>query len=612
MSEASPTSPRSESLEERAALDLPNALARFLPEEDVPPAEGLDGAVREALDRDATRVIRWGFDRILGRAADAGGLEAYQALYRREMDKARKRFAQALCGELWTSEEADGVRRSVEPREVDAIPPKYRDEVDEIYLDCVGRHADPGGLKHYGSILASGKADGRWLRRELQASPEGVGFGRSKPILRRYRNIAQQNPMALIPGAPIVKFVGVLGSSGYAIATRLYVTALVRAGVNVLFEPCALHQLSSAISEEELMIARCMGTPISAYDTLIVHSVPDCWAWTVPAERARNPELRVIGLTVWETDTIPADWKPHLALVDEIAVPCAWNVMAMRDSEPGKPVHLWPHAIVAPPQPIARLESQEEQAAITVLRASGKLIVLVVGQWSARKGIARTIEVFRRTFTAADRVVLYCKTFMVGHTDDERQRIEHWMGTLPAAREGVAPPEVIIDGELRSEEFMNALYHRADVFFSLCCAEGVGLGACTMAFLGKPVVITGGGGSEDYMRHAFKVQYELSDVMTCNEPLEDHSRCSDAECAIYRWYGRDHKWPVPSLEHAGQRIRWVCDNVHEARARASASAGYMQRHFSYEAVGRQIRGTLRGGRRAAGGEPSAPSTPAFE
>ncbi len=102
--------------------------------------------------------------------------------------------------------------------------------------------------------------------------------------------------------------------SGYGIAGKRCVLALARAGIPVTWTPMVggcgarMHYgpwAGSSIGDPDL--DRFCNRRI-AYDTVIVHTVPEYFPFWIEAERGRT----IIGHTAWETTAIPAHW-PALA-----------------------------------------------------------------------------------------------------------------------------------------------------------------------------------------------------------------------------------------------------------------------------------------------------------
>lgn len=91
---------------------------------------------------------------------------------------------------------------------------------------------------------------------------------------------------------------------------------------------------------------------------------------------------------------------------------------------------------------------------------------------------------------------MYLKTF-VTYGEADRAAVAEWLRGLRLPSDLAC--RIKVDVSLRSQAFMDALYHRADCYLSLSAAEGVGLGIATAAQLRCPVVTTVFGGQRDYI-----------------------------------------------------------------------------------------------------------------
>ena len=133
-----------------------------------------------------------------------------------------------------------------------------------------------------------------------------------------------------------VKYIGHGSPSGYGVAAFAYIRALHNAGIPVWSfflgpepvpgqpeaEPYILRLASTADGDPSLadLHALISATAQSiAYDTVVVHSIPE--QWRVFAEAGK----RLIGYTVWEADAIPGHWQQLLDTADAILVPSRFS-----------------------------------------------------------------------------------------------------------------------------------------------------------------------------------------------------------------------------------------------------------------------------------------------
>src|SRR4051794_4126673 len=107
----------------------------------------------------------------------------------------------------------------------------------------------------------------------------------------------------------------VTDTSGYGHAARAYVHALHRAGVEL-----SVTDLTPGRGPpDDELVASLLGPP-AAPDVHLFHGIPP--EWSQRAASFRN----AVAMTVWETDTMPPLWRGALNRVQEVWLPCAFNV----------------------------------------------------------------------------------------------------------------------------------------------------------------------------------------------------------------------------------------------------------------------------------------------
>jgi glycosyltransferase involved in cell wall biosynthesis/Tfp pilus assembly protein PilF len=189
----------------------------------------------------------------------------------------------------------------------------------------------------------------------------------------------------------------------------------------------------------------------------------------------------------WEYGVLPEDWVSHLARVQEMWVPSNFVRRTFVDSgvDPGK-VKVVPNGIdPARFHPgIAPLE--------LATRKSFKF--LFVGGTIHRKGPDLLLEAYLEQFTSADDVCLVIKDF--GGQDVYRgQTIED---QIRRAQAGPRAPEILYLNEDLPPEALPALYTACDALVHPYRGEGFGLPVLEAMACGLPVIVTGGGATDDF------------------------------------------------------------------------------------------------------------------
>src|SRR2546426_907864 len=113
----------------------------------------------------------------------------------------------------------------------------------------------------------------------------------------------------------VVYYGYVFDASGYGHAARAYIHALHEAGVGL----SVVNLSGGGRQVRDPLIESLIGRPVDA-DFHLSHGIPPQWARL--AFRLRN----AIGMTVWETDTMPSQWRNVLNHVLDVWLPSEFNV----------------------------------------------------------------------------------------------------------------------------------------------------------------------------------------------------------------------------------------------------------------------------------------------
>ncbi|HYH79683.1 MAG TPA: methyltransferase domain-containing protein [Longimicrobium sp.] len=350
-------------------------------------------------------------------------------------------------------------------------------------------------------------------------------------------------------------------TSGYGHTARAYVHALHRAGV----ELSVVDLTRRRVPPEDELVASLMGRRTSP-DVHLFHGIPPQWA------RLAFPIRNSVGMTVWETDAMPGQWRSALNHVQDVWLPCAHNVEVFGKSLE-RPVFRLPHPVFPPhangdtPDPAAFLGIDDDAYLFYALFA-----------WQERKGPRETLDAYLTAFTAADRTVLLLKTDAVS-AGTARAEVEAARARHPSGA------RVELRAETWTDAGVEALHRRGDCYLSLHRGEGWGYPLFEAACRGKPVVATAWSGPLDYLdpaAHAL-VRCRLAPV---RQP--------------YVYYSPRMRWAEPEVAHAVEQLRAVHADREGARARAAAAAVRIRADFSLEAVGAAARGRLEEVLRRAG------------
>ena len=391
-----------------------------------------------------------------------------------------------------------------------------------------------------------------------------------------------------------VKYIAYPNGTGYGLTALAYVRALHNAGIAVWWQPWFLwgepHLWTPADGLRTLPLASAAGgaarladlralidactRPID-YDTVICHTVPEEFA------RFGETGKRMLGITVWETDALPAHWPPLLDAMRALAVPSRMNAEVFRSGGVSRPIHVVPY--------IRRhaWSSAAHDKAGALRRELGirddHFVFYSIGAWDARKGLEALIATFAQTFAPHEPVTLLVKTsrstgegaFVESHARAILEDCARSSGR-PRANVVVIPADDIGIGTI------DAIHAMGDCYVSLSRGEGWGLGAFDAASLGKPVLITGWGGQLDYLGADYPglVRYELTQVPTSWLP--------------HATRGAPQRWAQPDLGHAATLMRSASARDSTLFAAAAALRESINQRFAEPVVVRQLLAAIDG------------------
>src|SRR5580765_5677681 len=191
----------------------------------------------------------------------------------------------------------------------------------------------------------------------------------------------------------LVYYGHVFDATGYGRAARGYVHALHAAGITVSVVDLMRHERQ--VSDE--LVESSLNRGVQG-DFHLFHGIPPQWA------RLAFPLSNAIGMTVWETDRMPAQWRTALSHVVELWLPCEFNVSVFqRDLR--TPIFKLPHVVDARQW---NGEVAPHEAALGINPAD--FVVYSVFEWQERKGPADVFAVYLEAFRDVRDTLLVIKT----------------------------------------------------------------------------------------------------------------------------------------------------------------------------------------------------------
>jgi len=272
-----------------------------------------------------------------------------------------------------------------------------------------------------------------------------------------------------------------------------------------------------------------------------------------------------IGMTVWETNKLPVNWKKYFDRIDKIIVPCTWNVNVFEEAGLGKPIYKLPH--------IAQFLGENDDTNFLNI-PDDTFVFLNISVWERRKNLEQLVNAYFKAFSRHDNVVLIIKTSKRDmsapfHTIGGKKR---YLKTKNRVRildmkNGFRNARIILIPHSLSTAEIKSLYTRANAYVSLSHAEGWGMGIYESAWYGKPVIATNYSGYLDFLtpENAYLVDAHLVDVVANDWEKNDL---------------KGHKWAQPDMESAVAQMRRAFSDKLESSRKGDLLKAHVSENFS--------------------------------
>ena len=397
----------------------------------------------------------------------------------------------------------------------------------------------------------------RWGRRDCEHHLECLRTLQPADVLRHVRSVTaprQPTPKQRVPDLDLVYYGEVFNASGYGTAARAYVHALHEAGIKV----SVVNTGGPPTAVRDSLVESLLGTSRTA-DFHLFHGIPTTWAQH--AFRCSN----AIGMTVWETDTMPTQWASTLNHVMEVWLPCDHNIAAFERGVT-RPLFKLPH-VFRPPT--AQIQSPDESRQLQRVRPDD-FVIYGIFEWQERKMPMGQLTAYMRAFPRdrAHVLVLKVNASAARAANDAVREARRQTGS--AAR-------VEIFAEVWSDHEIDALHERGDCYLSLHRGEGWCYPLFDAVCRGNTAVATGYSGPLEYLsaEHHELIRYKLAPVTQ-----------------RYAFYHPRMNWADPDLDHAAERLQWVFGNRAIAAERARVASETLRARYSSASIGEMARDRL--------------------
>lgn len=268
-----------------------------------------------------------------------------------------------------------------------------------------------------------------------------------------------------------------------ALVNREMEMALLESGkVDLTVLRVGLDSFASQLSANFGALAGCYGRSLKApVDVHVRHQWPP--NWEPPAEG------RWVVIQPWEYGGVPEDWIAHInQCVDDVWAPSriVRRFYVESGADPGR-VHVVPNGVDT--------DFFKPGVGPYVLPSARGFKFLFLGGTIRRKGLDVLLKAYHRAFKANDDVTLVVKD--MGSTSVYRGQgmSQHLRAMQPS---GGSPHIIYLDHDLSDVEIVR-LYNTCDCLVHPYRGEGFGLTVLEAMACARPVIVTSGGATDDFV-----------------------------------------------------------------------------------------------------------------
>ncbi|MFH1706133.1 MAG: glycosyltransferase [Patescibacteria group bacterium] len=348
---------------------------------------------------------------------------------------------------------------------------------------------------------------------------------------------------------PVVYHTGVESPTGFAIAAKNYIAALLRANTKVYYS-----HLSSVPEAEPLTDD---GLVNDAREEVPSMDLPQI-IWGQAPLFFKNSGKYKIGHCEFEGSTIPDSWVPYANMMDEVWTPTLWDKKKLQDAGVKVPIYTIPQGIdpnyFHPNMAPVKIDAKE------------KFKFICNATWEPRKNLAELVKAFTSEFKRSEDVCLIIKTLSSALSQPVKKEVQ----AIKAPREGA---RVYVKEEILTPEQIGCFYTMGDCFVLPTHGEGWGLPLLEALASGIPIITTGYGAPNEVLRN------DKGESL----PGVHFVDWVEGEAKTPYIYLDGNRWAMPKIDDLKAKMRFVFENHQEEKKKAMLTSKYIREKFSWDA-----------------------------
>jgi glycosyltransferase involved in cell wall biosynthesis len=185
------------------------------------------------------------------------------------------------------------------------------------------------------------------------------------------------------------------------------------------------------------------------------------------------------------------------------------------------------------------------------------------------------IKAYWHAFQDKENVALVLKTYRSDYSEQEKDAIRTTIKRLKQVTPMTNYPPIYLISNMLTNDEIYGLHARGDCYISLDRGEGFGLSPFTAGAYGKPIIVTGFGGSTEYAKEDNSYLVNYTETPVFGMPLSP-------------WYRGDQLWAEPDVKHGSDLMKYVFEHQDEAKEKGIKIKNYIYDNFEWNVIGKKI------------------------